>query len=49
VRQGVIHVLPDGSNTWEASAFGKQGYIIESRPASEVQEVINVLIMHQPL
>jgi alpha-L-rhamnosidase len=49
VRQGVIHVLPDGSNTWEASAFGKQGYIIESRPASEVQEVINALIMHQPL
>jgi len=49
VRQGVIHVLPDGSNTWEASAFGKQGYIIESRPVSEVQEVINALIMHQPL
>jgi inosine-uridine nucleoside N-ribohydrolase len=49
VRQGVIHVLPDGSNTWEASAFGKQGYIIESRPVPEVQGVINTLIMHQPL
>ena len=49
VKQGIIHVLSDGSNTWEASAFGKQGYIIESRPVSEVQDLINALIMHQPL
>jgi inosine-uridine nucleoside N-ribohydrolase len=48
VHQGVIHVLPDGSNTWEPSAFGKHGYIVEARPVAEVQDVINQLIMHQP-
>jgi inosine-uridine nucleoside N-ribohydrolase len=48
LQKGTIHVLPDGSNTWEPSASGKHSYIVESRPFGEVQQVINALIMHQP-
>lgn len=48
VRQGVIHVSSDGSNTWEPSAFGNHWYIVEATPVAEVQDEINNLIMHQP-
>jgi pyrimidine-specific ribonucleoside hydrolase len=48
VKEGVIHVQPDGSNTWEALAQGRHAYLVESRPPGEVQELINTLMLHQP-
>lgn len=48
VKSGVLHMLPDGSNTWEPSALGPHSYLVESRQAGEVQDLINNLIMHQP-
>jgi len=47
-REGVMHVQPDGSNTWEPSALGRHSYLVESRPPVEVQDLINILMMHQP-
>jgi pyrimidine-specific ribonucleoside hydrolase len=48
LKAGLIHVLPDGSNTWEPSAFGRHSYLVETRESGEVQDLINDLIMHQP-
>ena len=48
LRQGTMHVLPNGSNTWEDSATGRQAHIVEARPPAEVQELIERLIRHQP-
>jgi pyrimidine-specific ribonucleoside hydrolase len=47
-ESGVIHVAPNGSNTWETALLGHDAYIVETRPVAEVQELINTLIMHQP-
>jgi inosine-uridine nucleoside N-ribohydrolase len=48
LKSGEIHVLPDGSNTWEPSAFGRDSYLVETRESGEVQDLINDLMMHQP-
>lgn len=48
IRSGVMHVLPDGSNTWEPAALGPHSYLVESRDAGQVQDLINDLMMHQP-
>ncbi|HWB91772.1 MAG TPA: nucleoside hydrolase [Puia sp.] len=48
VRTGTIRVLPDGTNSWEPSAQGVHSYLLEERPVGEVQDLINVLMMHQP-
>jgi len=45
---GRIHVLPDGSNTWEPSASGRHAYLVETPASGEVQDLINDLIMHRP-
>jgi inosine-uridine nucleoside N-ribohydrolase len=45
---GVMHVAPNGSNTWETALLGRDAYIVETRPVVEVQDLINTLIMHQP-
>jgi pyrimidine-specific ribonucleoside hydrolase len=47
-ESGVMHVAPNGSDTWETALFGPDAYIVETRPVAEVQELINTLIMHQP-
>jgi inosine-uridine nucleoside N-ribohydrolase len=44
---GAIRVAEDGSNTWDAGQ-GKQSYLVEDRPYTEVQQLIDKLIMHQP-
>ena len=48
LKSGLIRILPDGSNTWDPSAFGRHSYLVETREAGEVQDLINDLIMHQP-
>ena len=48
IKSGLMHILPDGSNTWEASALGHHSYIAETSRSGEVQDLINDLMMHQP-
>ena len=48
VKSGVLHVSPDGSDTWEDAPSGRQAYLVETRSPGEVQALINNLIMHQP-
>ncbi len=47
VKPGTIRIQEDGSNTWSAKG-SKHGYLVERKPASEVQRVIDELMMHQP-
>ena len=48
IESGVMHVAPNGSDTWETALSGSDARIVETRPVAEVQELINTLIMHQP-
>ena len=48
-RKGKIIVADDGSNTWKDDENGNHSYLVETRPPSEVQEVINNLMMHEPV
>lgn len=48
LQRGFIHVAPNGSDIWEPSPEGRHYYILETRAPSEVQNVINRLLMHQP-
>lgn len=48
IKSGLIHVLPDGSNTWEPSALGRHSYLVETHQSGEVQDLINDLMMHVP-
>ncbi len=47
VKEGRMQVAADGSNTWLETGKG-QSYLVADKPASEVQDLIDVLIMHQP-
>jgi pyrimidine-specific ribonucleoside hydrolase len=47
VQKGSIEIAEDGSNRWNPSR-GNQAYLLEVQPSSEVQRVINNLLMHQP-
>lgn len=47
IQKGSIQIAEDGSNTWN-NTWGDQGYLIEAQPFSEVQRLINDLLMHQP-
>ncbi|GAB4015327.1 nucleoside hydrolase [Spirosoma koreense] len=47
VKSGRLTMNPDGSNGWDASGKG-HGYLVESRPFSEVETLINELMQHQP-
>ncbi|CAN5484665.1 nucleoside hydrolase [soil metagenome] len=44
---GQIVINEDGSNAW-INEGTKQAYLIEDKPSSEVQDLINKLLMHQP-
>jgi hypothetical protein len=48
IETGTIHVLPDGSDTWEANPDGRHSHLVETHESGEVQNLINDLIMHQP-
>ena len=45
--QGKVVINDDGSNNWDTK--GNHYYLEFARPASEVQTLINNLIMHQPV
>ena len=47
-QTGTMHVAPNGSDSWEDAKTGRHTRIIEARPVTEVQLLINTLIMHQP-
>ena len=47
VRKGKIIVEKDGSNRWSREG-GAHSYLVEDRPPSEVEKLINDLMMHQP-
>ncbi len=46
-QQGTMKVAEDGSNSW-VNDQGQHRYLIEAHPSSEVQELINELMRHQP-
>lgn len=47
LEPGTIQVADDGSNTW-IDKRGNHFYLIEDRPSSDVQALINNMMMHQP-
>jgi len=47
IKSGTIQIANDGSNTWNEKGKNHQ-YLIEARPAAEVEKMINELMMHQP-
>jgi hypothetical protein len=47
VKSGTIQVAEDGSNTWKAKGKNHQ-YLVEARPPSEEEKIINELMMHEP-
>jgi glucose uptake protein len=49
IHRGFIRVNPDGSNFWEPSENGRHYYLEDRKPSSEVQGLIDQLIMHQPM
>jgi Inosine-uridine nucleoside N-ribohydrolase len=48
IRYGRIEVAENGLNRWQPEGTD-HAYLIEAQPSSEVQEVINRLMMHTPL
>jgi inosine-uridine nucleoside N-ribohydrolase len=47
-RRGKILVKSNGSNSWEDSPEGKQFYVIQKMPVSEIEKFIEDRMMHQP-
>jgi pyrimidine-specific ribonucleoside hydrolase len=47
--RGRIIVNPDGSNTWENSNDGKQLYVVQKMPVSQMSMFMEDRMMHQPL
>jgi inosine-uridine nucleoside N-ribohydrolase len=48
IQTGKIKIAEDGSNTWE-NGYSLHSYLIESQPPIIVRELINNLMMHQPV
>ncbi|SHM95916.1 Inosine-uridine nucleoside N-ribohydrolase [Mucilaginibacter sp. OK098] len=48
LHKGKIVVAADGSNTWDDKGIG-QAYLVEKADYKTVQDLINELIMHQPV
>ena len=49
IVRGKIIVNADGSNTWENSNDGKQFYVKQKMPVSEISSFIEARMMHQPM
>jgi inosine-uridine nucleoside N-ribohydrolase len=47
LKAGTIQIADDGSNTWNEKGTN-QHHLVEAQPPSEVERVINELMMHQP-
>jgi len=48
IQTGKIKIAEDGSNTWE-NGGSPHSYLIESQPPIIVRDLINNLMMHQPM
>jgi hypothetical protein len=48
LEKGKIVVANDGSNTWAKEPL-TQGHLVEAQSHLIVQDVINKLMMHQPM
>ncbi len=48
LRKGTMEIMADGSNTWKTGG-GRHAYIVEKVPAQAVQDIINKIMMHQPV
>ncbi len=48
LRKGAMIVAADGGNTWNSKGK-KQAYVVERLPAKEVEDIINAIMMHQPV
>jgi inosine-uridine nucleoside N-ribohydrolase len=48
IETGKMIVADNGSNTWSKQS-SLHSYIVEAQPPSVVQEIINKLMMHQPI
>ena len=48
IQDGKIKIAEDGSNTWE-SGYLPHSYLIESQPPIIIRDLINDLMMHQPM
>ncbi len=48
LQDGRMIVNDNGTNTWDSKASGHH-YLVEAKPPLEVREVINTLMMHQPM
>lgn len=47
IQRGKIKINEDGSNTWDMSGTNHHR-LVEDKPASQVENIINRLMMHQP-
>ena len=47
LTSGTIQINDDGSNTWSDKG-SNHFYLVEDRPASEVENIINKMMMHEP-
>ncbi|WP_018614956.1 nucleoside hydrolase [Segetibacter koreensis] len=47
LKKGTIQIADDGSNTWNGNGT-KHHHLVKERPPSEVEKVINDLMIHQP-
>jgi inosine-uridine nucleoside N-ribohydrolase len=48
LEKGKINIAADGSNTWIPDKGGKQGYLVVVRPPTEIEAIINKLMLYQP-
>ena len=48
LNEGRFICLEDGSNKWNAAGKG-HFYLVEKMPVTQMEEVLNKLIMHQPV
>ena len=48
IQKGKIKIAENGSNTWE-NGSSLHSYLIESKPPIIIRDLINDLMMHQPI
>ena len=47
--RGTIQIAADGSNEWQYKSTGNHYYLVEDKPASQVESIINKMMMHEPM
>lgn len=46
---GHCHIFPDGANEWRPTPDKDHAYLVEKAPPKQVAEVIEALMLHQPM